>query len=343
MTLINEQSRPRLEAWLAGQAGARRVTIGEVTLLSGGSIQQNLAMTLTVDGGRFDGRHAVVLRTSPPTAIADTRSKSQEFAILRAAFQAGVKAPEPLFSCGDRAVLGCDFYVMRRAAGAGAGFRMVKNEAPQRELARELGRQIARLHTVRPGTVEGLDSLPLPEPTPALAAVRDCRTWLQGEDERDPVLAWGLRWLERNAPPTEELVLCHRDYRTGNYLVEDGRLTAILDWEFAGWSDPMEDLGWFCARSWRFGRFDREAGGIADRDDLYAGYEEVSGKPVDRARVDYWEAVAEVRWGTIVLMQGGRHTSGVEPSLELALTGRMLPAIELDLLLHLDAVERRRA
>ncbi|HEY0833460.1 MAG TPA: phosphotransferase family protein, partial [Azospirillum sp.] len=209
-------------------------------------------------------------------------------------------------------------------------------------LARELGRQLGRLHAVRPGAA-GLDVLAPPAPSPALECVRQYRAWIGERAERDPVLAYGLRWMTINAPPPGEVVLCHRDCRTGNYLVQDGRLTAILDWEFAGWSDPMEDLAWFCARSWRFGRVDREAGGIADRADLYAGYEETAGRTVDEAAVAYWEVAAYLRWAAIAIQQGLRHTTGTEPSLELALTGRMVPEIELDLLLHLDAVERKRA
>ncbi|CCC98370.1 protein of unknown function [Azospirillum baldaniorum] len=42
-----------------------------------------------------------------------------------------------------------------------------------------------------------------------------------------------------------------------------------------------------------------------------------------------------MRWAAIAVLQGRRHTSGEEPSLELALTGRMLPEIELDLLRHI--------
>ena len=57
-----------------------------------------------------------------------------------------------------------------------------------------------------------------------------------------------------------ETTLIHRDYRTGNYLVDGGRLTAALDWEFAGWGDPREDIGWFTARCWRFGAL-REGSG----------------------------------------------------------------------------------
>ena len=66
-----------------------------------------------------------------------------------------------------------------------------------------------------------------------------------------------------------EIVLCHGDYRTGNYLVDEGELSGILDWEFAVWSDPLEDLGWFCARYWRFDAWHREAGGIAEREDFF--------------------------------------------------------------------------
>ena len=55
----------------------------------------------------------------------------------------------------------------------------------------------------------------------------------------------------------------------------------------------------------------------------------------------YWETAAYLRWAAIAIQQGMRHTSGTEPSIELALTGRMLPEIEQDLLRHLDSLTRR--
>lgn len=262
--------------------------------------------------------------------------------MLRAVFATGVTVPEVLFIGTDPALLGAPFYIMPRATGIAAGHRVVKTAEPQRVLAHDLGRHLGHIHAVRPGTA-GLEFLPLPSSSPALQCAADFRAWIGRYAETDPVLAYGLRWLTLNAPPAGELVLCHRDHRTGNYMVKDGsdgerRLTAIIDWEFAGWSDPMEDLGWFCSASWRFGRHDREAGGIASRADFYAGYEETSGRKVDEAAVAYWEAAAYLRWAAVAIQQGMRHSSGTEPSLELALTGRMLPEIEMDLLRHLDAV-----
>lgn len=326
-----------LESWLTAEAGARGVTVVDEGRLSGGAISLNLAVTLEIDGGPLAGRHACVLRTGSASGVSASLSKVEEAAVLTCAFATGATAPEPLFVGADPALLGSPFFLMRRARGDAAGFRLVKGAEPQRDLARELGRQLGRIHRVRPGA-PGLDFLPLPAPSAALQCVADYRGWMGRFAETDPVLAYGLRWLTVNAPEPGELTLCHRDYRTGNYMVESGKLTAIIDWEFAGWSDPMEDLGWFCAASWRFGRYDREAGGLSCRADLYSGYEETAERRVDERAVAYWETAAYLRWAGIALQQGMRHSSGAEPSLELALTGRMLPEIELDLLRHLDAI-----
>ncbi|MBP2228867.1 aminoglycoside phosphotransferase (APT) family kinase protein [Azospirillum agricola] len=334
---LDDARKAALEPWLAAQAGARRVSVTDEGRLSGGAISLNLAVTLEIDGGPLTGRHACVLRTGSASGVSASLDKAEEAAVLKLAFATGATVPEPLFVGADPALLGAPFYIMTRARGVAAGFRVVKTAEPQRELARELGRQLGRIHRVRPGA-PGLEFLPLPAPSPALQCVADYRRWMGRFAETDPVLALGLRWLTVNAPEPGELVLCHRDYRTGNYMVEDGRLTAIIDWEFAGWSDPMEDLAWFCAACWRFGRYDREAGGIADRADLYAGYEETAERRVDERAVAYWETAAYLRWATVALQQGMRHSSGTEPSLELALTGRMLPEIELDLLRHLDSI-----
>ncbi|BAI74893.1 aminoglycoside phosphotransferase (plasmid) [Azospirillum sp. B510] len=326
-----------LEGWLAARAGARGISVTDEGRLSGGAISLNLAVTLEIDGGPLAGRHACVLRTGSASGVSASLGKAEEAAVLKCAFAAGAAVPEPLFVGSDPALLGSPFYLMRRARGDAAGHRLVKSTEPQRALARELGRQLGLIHRVRPGA-PGLEFLPLPAPSAALQCAADYRSWMGRFAESDPVLAHGLRWLTVNAPETAELVLCHRDYRTGNYMVENGALTAIIDWEFAGWSDPMEDLGWFCAASWRFGRQDREAGGLADRADLYAGYEETAGRRVDLRAVAYWETAAYLRWAGIALQQGMRHSSGTEPSLELALTGRMLPEIEMDLLRHLEAI-----
>jgi hypothetical protein len=131
-------------------------------------------------------------------------------------------------------------------------------------------------------------------------------------------------------------VLCHRDFRTGNYLLNGPALTAILDWEFAGWGDPHEDIGWFCCKAWRFARLDREAGGIADRAPFYRGYQGETGRSIDERRVRFWEVFASVRWAIIALQQSDRHMLGGDRGLDLALTGRRATECELEILMLLD-------
>jgi aminoglycoside phosphotransferase (APT) family kinase protein len=232
---------------------------------------------------------------------------------------------------------------MRRMKGIAQGRRLLRSLEDEAgdALARRLGAELARLHRIRPANAP--DTLAfLPKVGGDLIAVRAAhyRKRLDALPEPQPVLEWAINRMEDLAPPIETIVLCHRDFRTGNYMAENGDLTAILDFEFSGWSDPYEDLGWFCARCWRFGAVDREAGGIGTREAFYAGYETGGGRPVDDARVHYWEAVAPIRWAIIALQQGERHATGEEPSLDLALTGLRAIECDYDLLAELPRLKK---
>lgn len=297
-------------------------------------------MDAEIEGGPFAGKLAAVVRADPESVPAVSHDRHEEFALLKAAFAAGVTVPEPLWLCDEPTVLERPFFVMRRVGGTAAGHRVVKDAAlggDRNTLARRLGGELARIHSIRPPRSD-LSFLDVPTETPALVAVRDYRRFVDEHGEPRPLLELGLAWLERNAPQTETVVLCHRDFRTGNYMVDEGGVTGILDWEFADWGDPLEDIGWFCAKCWRFGAVDRPAGGIGSRDDFCDGYEQVAGYSIDRARIAYWEVMAHMRWAIIALQQARRHLSGEQISIELALTGHIVPELELEIL---DMTEER--
>ena len=319
-----------LVSFIRDAAGADSVTVDDGDLLTGGAIQENRALTVTIHGGAFDGKHELVLRAEATTTISESRPLAQQFALLKAAEAAGVTVPRPLWHYGDAGVAGKPFYLMERISGTALGNRITRAGA-QPALAETLANELARIHTMRPPHA-GLEFLGAIRETPAMGAIATYRAYLDEMPEPHPVLEWTLRWLENNAPPMGETVLCHRDFRTGNYMVDDGVLTGVLDWEFAGWGDPHEDIAWFCARCWRFAGPRLEAGGIAGRDIFYRAYEKASGRTIDPKQVHYWEAMAHVRWAVIALQQAMRHRSGDEPSLELALIGRRLAEIEYECL-----------
>lgn len=318
----------RLEVWIARQSGGR-AQVNDLKQLSGGAIQENWRLKLDLEGGNWPGSHDLVLRKDAPSNVAVSHGRPEEFAILKAAHDAGVTVPTPCVLCEDTDVLGTPFFLMHCVTGTAAGHKLAKAEAND-DLAAELGRDLARIHAIADKPELAFVEKPLLPP--AEATIADYRAHLDALPDRHPAVEWGLSWLEANAPDPVTPVFCHRDYRTGNYMVDDGKLTAVLDWEFAGWNDPMEDIGWLTAKCWRFGANDREVGGIGSLDAFLAAYEDENGGAIDRDQIGYWQVMAHVRWAVIALQQADRFVTGGERNLELALTAHIVPELELEIL-----------
>lgn len=319
-----------LDAWLAMTLDLPGARVTAADKLSGGAIQENWAVTVTADGMS----RRLVIRRDAPATIAASRSRAEEYAIIAAAHRAGVRVPEPLGFCDDPTVIGAPFSAMAWVGGTGYGPKVVRDASlggDREALGRDLGCQLALIHRIDPD--QALARVLGPRPAdPALQAVAGLRGWLDARPAPRPGLEWALRWAERHAPAPDRVTLTHQDFRTGNFLVDADGLTAVLDWEFAAWSDPACDLGWFCAECWRFSRPDLEGGGIASRAAVLSGYAAAGGTVPDPDRVRWWEVMAHIRWAVIALQQGDRHDSGAERSLHLALTGRIADTLEYRLL-----------
>ena len=328
MTNLNEPAtRQRLAEFIARAAGASNAAIVALERMGGGAVQENWALDVEVDGKP----RRWVLRTDAGAAVRESSTRAQEFAVLNAVHPANVFAPEPLYLCEDFAVAGRLFFIMQRLPGIAAGHKVTRNSnlvPDPGQLARELAANLARLHRIKP-------------PHPGLGFLRTMRardniahyrSYLDTLSRAYPVLEWGLRWCEITAPLREETTFIHRDYRTGNYLVQDGHLAGVLDWEFPAFGNPLEDVGWMCARCWRFARPDLPVGGIARLEDFIPEYERASGRTVSLRDLNYWQVMAHLRWAVIALQQVERHLSRTERSLELALTGHVIGQLELEIL-----------
>ena len=327
MNLNEPSTRQRLAEFVARAAGARSVAIVALERMSGGAVQENWALDVEVDGEA----RGWVLRTDAQATVRESVTRAQEFAVLKAVHAADVLAPEPLYLCEDPAVSGRTFFIMQRLPGVTAGHKITRDTAlvpDPRRLAREVAANLARLHRIEPPHA-GLGFL-------KTMLARDCiahyRRYLDTLSHPYPVLEWGLRWCELNVPQREETTFIHRDYRTGNYLVHEGHLAGILDWEFSAFGNPLEDVAWICVRYWRFARPDLVVGGIAGVDDFVPEYERVSGRSVASHDLNYWKVMGNLRWAIVALQQLERHLSGPEPLLEQALTGHVVGEIEQEIL-----------
>jgi len=100
----------------------------------------------------------------------------------------------------------------------------------------------------------------------------------------DPLVDLARWWLTQHPVPNDERCLLHGDAGAGQFLAEDGRITALLDWELSHLGHPMSDLGY--AR-FREGLYPSGAFGA-----LVTEYSAASGRPVDRPAVDYFTVAA---------------------------------------------------
>ncbi len=340
MTLQDRSIWPALGAYIAPQIGATSVTLTSASPMPGGAVQENWRIEADVAGGALVGAQRWVLRTEAAARLPVSLDAGAEALVLKAAHAAGVSVPKPLAEGGVQGPLGRSFVVQSSLEGSAQGRRIARDPELAEygnSLAEELGRQLARIHGITPSTGNVLTCLPVPMQSPAKAEVARYRGVLTKAGDQRPALEYVLAWLDANAPPARPLALVHGDFRTGNYLTHRGKLTGILDWEFAHWGDPDEDIGWFTARCWRFGNDQFVAGGIAPIEGFLAAYSMAAGRAVTADQLRYWQILAAAKWATIAVLQGDRLRIGGERKLELALTGLMPAEMEHDALREIVA------
>lgn len=256
-----------------------------------------------------------------------------QFKLIRAAFAHGVPAPEPLFEFEESDALGRG-YVTAFVAGESMPKRILSDAgfANARDaLSAQSAEVLAKIHAIPYAEVAYLeDRADSKDPIAAQLARMDAY------GEAHPAVELGVRWLQKNRPDTAlERKCVHGDYRTGNLLVGEKGLTALLDWECAHIGDGHEDLGWLCLRSWRFGFSDKPVGGFGDREALYRRYEEVSGHKIDPDLVHWWEVFGFIRWIVLNMMQAYGHEALGRRSVAFAACGRNAGLIEYELLMTL--------
>ena len=389
----------RLEAWLSRALG-EPVRVESDETLGGGPARETWAIVVTCAGGEQPRRYLRVVGGEAPPGWESGRTRCEEFALLRAAHDAGVHVPRPIVLCEDAGVLSAPFFVTdfigdsengKRPArgspvGAGVSERSpspdgqpgrVAHRSPNRgratgqpmpsgprplpdagencgpgpsthgrwmqrpALVAQLGRELAKLHRITPPH-PGLGFLDqAPSDLPA-ARIDWFRRRLDTIGDPQPVLEWAMRQIERSAPEGAGTVLCHGAPGAGSCFVDQRGVLAILDWDRCRWGDPYEDIGEFCAEYRRHFAGHPESG-AASRTCFLDGYREISGLDVEEDLVRYWEVMAILGRAVAALEHGHRFVAGGERSVELALTGRRVAEMEIDLLVETDRLAMERA
>lgn len=309
----------RLTAALQRHDG-RRGEVRALQRLTGGATKQTWAFDWWVDG---QGQPLILQRSAAAAAGPDDPPKldaAQDAAMMIAARRAGVPAPVVQLVLEPQDGLGAG-YVTERIEGETLGRKLAQDPAlatARAVLAAQCGRALAVIHRMPASALPFLARL---SPARELALYGSL---LAGHENRDPALAYALRWVQRNLPERWPDTVVHADFRSGNLIVGAEGLRCVLDWEIARIGDPMQDLGVLCMRTWRFGGAG-EVGGFGQREDLYAAYEAAGGASVDPERVRFWEAFSNLKWAISCVRRGlATRADGRPASLELCAIGRRL-------------------
>jgi aminoglycoside phosphotransferase len=139
-------------------------------------------------------------------------------------------------------------------------------------------------------------------PTMADALRDDLGWWTAYADEcgvmEEPLLRLAARVLAATLPSTDEHPsLVHGDVGAGNFMVEHGRVTAMIDWELAHVGDPHEDMAWL----WMRGAHTS----FGDPRQRLAEYEAAAGRAIDADRLRWHLAL--VMWKSCVGMYADLH------------------------------------
>ena len=308
-----------LEALLAahGMQGA----VERLVRLSGGASRETFAFDLVEPGGQ---RRPLVLQRQRAGSAGGGPGMQGEAALIRAAAALGVPVPT-VVADDDGTHVGSAALVAERLEGETIARKLLRDDewgAARSRLVGQAGAALAAIHRIP------LAGAP---PLRDVDQLRELRDLVDVFDVPFPAFELGLRWLADHRPPERPHTVVHGDFRLGNLLVGPDGLRGVLDWEISHLGNPVEDLGWYCVRAWRFGS-PLPAGGTGTREDLLAAYRDAGGAPVDAEELRWWELLGTVRWGLICMVQAQGHLSGAARSVELATIGRRTAENEWDVL-----------
>jgi aminoglycoside phosphotransferase (APT) family kinase protein len=257
----------------------------------------------------------VVIRRDLPGGPSRT-TVVDEFPLISALHERGYPLAAPLFVEPDPAVLGQPFLMTEGAPGAPDVADWESDPAARRATAFDLADFLGRLHGM---SVDGLPvrrSQTARDPVGELAAY--FQEWRGYWDECGPadlrVIPRAFDLLEARLPKAVRLSLIHSDVGFHNILVDQGRISAVLDWEFSHLGEPEEDLA-YCRPA---------VEALAPWDLFVERYHAAGGPAISADRLCAYQLWRGVRNATCCALGLQAFNRGLNTDLRLAYAGRVL-------------------
>jgi aminoglycoside phosphotransferase (APT) family kinase protein len=194
--------------------------------------------------------HDLILRRPPAgTKAKGAHDMAREFLVQKQLKTAYPVVAEQIALCQDPAIIGCDFYVMRRIAGI----------IPRANLPKELNLSETQVHQLCTNTLDQLIALHRVDYRAAgLESLGKgegyCKRQIDGWNTRyQKAHTWNVpsykgiqQWLVDNTPADSATCIIHNDWRFDNVVLDADdptKVIGVLDWEMATLGDPLMELG----------------------------------------------------------------------------------------------------
>jgi aminoglycoside phosphotransferase (APT) family kinase protein len=286
-----------LAAWLGERIGAADVVISDLHRHTEGFSWETYTLEAAWDAGRQAKGFAV--RVEPVDGINAPYDAAQQYALLaKLRRSTEIPLPEVYWMEPDPAVLGTPFYVMERVPGTVPvpwGKRLFASEAERERIGLQFVDIQAMIHLVDWREI-GLDDLAAGRDPHAcaVAAVDRWSDYFSNAVLVDvPTLRLAIAWLRANMAWSDRMVLVHGDYRIGNFIVHDGDINCILDWEYTHVGDPLQDLAFTSLRMFR-GRSPLVSR-LLEPERYFARYSELTGIAVPPGVMRFWTVLVLLR------------------------------------------------
>lgn len=250
------------------------------------------------------GRAGVLRRPPLGHVLESAHDMAREHRIVSALQGCAVPVAKTLGLCEDPEINQAPFYLMDFVEGAvlhDADAARQLSEADRQSLGYHVIDVLAELHQINPDDV-GLGELGRKEGYLARQLKRWIKQWEATKTHEIEEMDEVIRLLSGGQPEQIGTAIVHGDYRLGNFIVGDGRLRAVLDWELCTLGDPLADVG-YLLNSWvepeddSTGMTPVEAGGFPGKVQLCERYESATGR--DLSQINYYRAFSHWRLAAI--------------------------------------------
>ncbi|HSU90268.1 MAG TPA: phosphotransferase family protein [Sporolactobacillaceae bacterium] len=279
-------------------------------------------------------RQGFCLRKDPGSGLLRELSNLRDqFRVIKALEPTPAPTPKAYWYEEDPSLLGGPFFVMERVEGEApnpwsrAGKQFYADAAKRGKLPRSFVEALASLHNLDWRDV-GLDFIGVPGDGKDFA-LREIAKWESLVDQSirkpEPVLTELLLWLKANAPETRRLAFVHGAYRTGNLIIKDDEIAAIIDWELQVIGDPMYDVAYVLSNLNSEGSPLLSC--VVERELFLDYYQRLTGLTIDLEVCRYYEILYMMRSTAFWLSASGLFAEGRNKDLRLARTTYSVPVV----------------